>query len=211
MRTTDPHASLLSARAEELWRSAEGHRRMTAHRFFFGYLHSLITEAPLYVQVSRFLRYVRRFRTVALVVRLIGIAAAILQTGTLVLLATALFLVLLPLGGALLLGLLLTALLESRRSNRLLQERLAGRQVTVLFLSPEQSPFFRANLRDLKARGQAILVVSPFLISSKGLAAKGRFYCTLREEERDVFLIRKYYFFSLRKHVLSKARLTLLY
>lgn len=183
---------------------------MAAHRFFFGYLHSLITEAPLYVQVSRFLRYVRRFRTVALVVRLIGIAAAILQTGTLVLLGTALFLVLLPLGGALLLGLLLTALLESRRSNRLLQERLAGRQVTVLFLSPEQSPFFRANLRDLKARGQAILVVSPFLISSKGLA-KGRFYCTLREEERDVFLIRKYYFFSLRKHVLSKARLTLLY
>ena len=183
---------------------------MTAHRFFLGYLHSLVTEAPLYVQVNRFLRYVRRFRTVTLVLRLIGIAAAILQTGTLVLLGTALFLVLLPLGGAFLLGLLLTALLESRRSNRFLQERLAGRQVTVLFLSSEKSPFFRANLRDLKARGQAVIAVSPFLISSEGLR-KGRFYCTLREEEKDVFLVRKYYFFSLRKHVLSKTRLTLLY
>ena len=184
---------------------------MSSHRFFLGYLHGWITSAPFYAQWSRLLSYVRRFRTITLLLRGVGILLTVLQTGALVLVGSLLFLVLLPTLSALMLGILLTALLESRRSNRYLLDHLSGRPITVLFLSEEENPFAIANAKDLAARGSTVLAVSPYLISARGFRRRASFYCTLRQEFENVFLVRKYYFFSLRKHVLSKASVTFMY
>lgn len=184
---------------------------MTSHRFFLGYLHGWITSAPLYAQWARLISYIRRFRTITFLLRTLGILLTVLQTGALVLVGTALFLVLLPSAAALMLGILLTALLESRRSNRYLRSHIAGRAVTVLFLSAEENTFALGNACDLASRGRVVLAVSPYLISSRGLGTRKSFYCTLRQERKNVFIIRKYYFFSLRKHVLPLADTAFLY
>lgn len=207
---SDPHTAR-TRRAEELLRRASENRRMTAHRSFLGYLRSTVTSAPLYAQGQRLLAYLRRLRTVTLLVRLLTLLWSLLQTGALVLLGTALLLVLLPAAAALLGGVLLAAYLESRRSNRFLRERLSNTRVTVLFLPPEEAPGALATARAIAERGSTVLAVSPYLLSSRSPFRKGGFYCTLRREEAGVFLIRKYYFFSLRKHVLSHAEVTLLY
>ncbi|MBQ1229471.1 MAG: hypothetical protein IIX80_00410 [Clostridia bacterium] len=207
---TDSHASY-SERAKALCQKSEENRCMTSHRFFLGYLHGWITSAPLYAQWRRLLSYVRRFRTITFLLRTLGVLLTVLQTGALVLVGTLLFLVLLPSAAALMLGILLTALLESRRSNRYLRNHLDGRPVTVLFLSEEASPFAIANAKDLAARGNTVLAVSPYLISAKGLHRRASFSCTLRQEFENVFLVRKYYFFSLQKQVLSHAEVTFLY
>ena len=199
-----------SALVEHLQRQALRNRKITAHRFFFGYAYDLFTHAPLYTHWQTLLTHIRRFRTVAFLLRILTILVTVLQTGALVVLATALFLVVLPLLAALMLGILLTALLESRRTNRRLQKQAKGKRVCVLFMSNEENAFLEHNAKNLCARGFFVVIVSPYWISSKGLADK-RFYCTAREEYRNIVLIRRYYFFSFRKHVLQNSDALYLY
>lgn len=191
-------------------RAACRNRALTLHRSFFGYAADLLRRAPIALRGRQWLAYLRRFRTLTLIYRTAAAVIAVLETGAFVVLSTALFLIVLPLAGALMLGILLTALLESRRTNRRLRRAFAGRTVCVLFLRETPSPFFAANALDLARRGNAVAVVSPFWISARGLK-KGGFYCTVREELPRVFLVRRYYFFAMKKRVLDDTHTAFLF
>ena len=197
-------------REQTLLREAEINRRMTALPHFFAYLFKSVTDTPLYERWKAFLAYLRRFRAVALALRILTLFFAILETGALVILGTALFLVILPLAGALMLGILLTARLDTHRANRTMHRLLEGRQVHVLFLPRGSAPFLQAHATSLAARGAAVVVVSPYWISSKGIGGKG-FYFTLRKERPNLYLIRKYYFFSMKKRILPQDRTSVVY
>lgn len=194
------------SQAEQAAKSkAEKHRRLTSHRFFLSYAWEVLSHAPVVSAWRSFLTYLRRFRTVAFVLRALTVLFAVLETGALVVLSTAIFLVLLPFAVALMLGILLTALLESRRSNRMMAHALEGKTVLVLFASSPISPYQRGNAQELAERGYAVIVISPFLISPRGIRESG-FYCTVRTEAKNLYLVRRYYFFSLRKRVLRHVR-----
>lgn len=198
-------------RAERVTQEAAQNRKLTAHRFFFGYAYDLIIHTSLYRQWQRLLRTVRRFRAVAVTLRILTFLLTVVETGALVILSTAVFLVILPLALALTLGLLLTALLESKQTNRYLSKVLAGKHVYVLFWSEDSSSFFWQNARSLAQDEQcAVIAVSPYWISAKGLR-KSPFYCTARQESHNLYLIRRYYFFRLRKRVLSGLRVAYVY
>ena len=185
-------------------------RRMTAHRFFFGYLYDHFTHTSLYTHWKDLQKLIRRFRTFTFVLRIISILLTVVQTGALVLLSTVLFLIVLPVLLALMLGILLTALLESRRSNRKMKHLLERKKIYVIFLSTERNAFLWQNAQSLAAEGHAVIAVSPYLIGTQGMRRRG-FYCTVRHESENVFLIRRYYFFSLRKHVLNGLSTTYIY
>ncbi len=199
---TDERAEQVQSIAAKLQKSALKNRSMTAHRFFFGYACAQFTHTPLYTHWQGLLAYIRKIRAIAITLRILTVILTVLETGALVILTTALFLVILPILGALMLGILITALLESRRTNRLLAGVTRGRSVYVLFMDASSSPFFSAHAQSLAANGGAVLIVSPYWISSKGIS-HGRFYCTARKEGDGIYLIRRYYFFSLKKNVLS--------
>ena len=54
----------------------------------------------------------------------------------------------------------------------------------------------------MAADGVAVLVVSPYPLSSRGLGGKGGFF-TARREAEGLYLVRRHYFFMLRKRVLD--------
>ena len=191
---TDP--SLLSERARQ-------NRSMAKDASFFKYVLGNIRSAALYGHWLRVLAYFRRLRLVAIILRIAGILLTVLQTGALVLLTTVIFLIALPIFVSLMLGILLTALLESRKTNRVLSKLLCGKRIYILFAAEDPTPFFIANAKDLALRpNAAVLIVSPFLLSSKGIFRK-RFYCTARREAENIYTLRRYYFFNLRKKVLG--------
>lgn len=183
---------------------------MSSRPHFLSFVYHGIVDAPLYERWKAFLAYLRRFRAVAVVLRVVTLFFAFLETGALVILGTALFLVILPLGGALMLGILLTALLETRRINQRMRQVLTGKRVHVLFLPRGRADFLRAHARSLADAGEAVILVSPYWISSRGLNQKG-FYFTLREEAPNLYLIRQYYFFSLKRKVLSRVPTVIVY
>ena len=188
---------------ERLLIQAESKRTSYGHRSFFGYGYALLQKARLYVLWNQILIYVRRFRMVTLTLKTVSFLFALLQTGTLVLLGTLLFLIVLPILTALVLGLLITALLESRRTDRHLRERIANRRVLVCFAPTIQNAFFRQNAYDFAARDWVVLAISAHWVSPRGFEKK-RFYCTAREEIEGVYFVRPYYFFHLRRKVLKK-------
>lgn len=190
---------------EHLLSQAEGQRERFGHRSFFGYGYALLQKARLYVLWNQILTYIRRFRMVSLVLKVISFLFALLQTGTLVLLGTLLFLIVLPILTSLLLGLLITAVLESRRTDHHLRERIVNRRVLVCFAPTSQTAFFRQNVYDFAARDWVVLAISAHWVSPRGFEKK-RFYCTAREEIEGVYFVRPYYFFHLRRKVLKKEQ-----
>ncbi len=188
--------------AQELLELAQENRQLTAHRFFLSYAFSRFRRTGIYSVWKNGISYFRKLRTVTLILKAATLILTVLQTGALVILSTVLFLILVPLLVAFMLGVLLTAFLESRRSNRYLKATLAGRSICVAFLSKKENPFLLKNVTDLTQNGnRAVILLSPYWISGRGLW-NDHFYCTFREEHSHVYLVRRYYFFSLKKHVL---------
>lgn len=198
-------------RVEEALEEALRNQRMGVQNNLWSYLRTTLSYSSLWGLFRRALEWLRRFRLVTQLVRILTLVWSVLQTGATVILFTLLFLIALPLLVALMLGILLTALLETRRSNRLLLTKTEGRQVYVLFLPRAQGSFCAANAYDLSTRqGCTVIAVSPYWISSKGLGEE-HFYCTVRREASSLYLIRPFYLFPLKRHVLSKRQTAYLY
>ena len=185
-------------------------QKMVMHHALLPYLYDLILHTSLYVKWSAFLRIVRRFRTVSFFLKILSTVFAILETGALLILSTVFFLILLPIGTAFLLGVLLTALIGSKRTHQKLSNELAGKRVYVLFLKDgKENTFLIQNARELSTRG-TVLLISPYWLAARGIYPHG-FYCTARRESPHIFLVRRYYFFSLRRHVLNGLDAVYLY
>lgn len=203
---TEKSHSTAPDNAARLLEQAQSNRHVKGHKFFFGYLHGRLKRTPLYVQWQELLTSFRRIRLLARLVGVLGFLFSAVETGTVVILSTALLLVILPVLLLLMAGILLTAQLKSRRSNRELDCLLADRTVVIAFMADPPGGFQEQSLRDLAARGYAVVLVAPHWISPRGLV-KSPFYLTFRQETEHLYLVRPYYFFSLRKNVLSTKRL----
>ena len=195
---------------EKRWKEGSTHKKMTAYRHFFTYAYHLFTTAPLYSHWQTLLSYVRRFRAIAFFFRVLTVILAVIETGALVILTTAVFLVILPLLAALMLGILLTAAIDTGRANRLLQKELGEKKLFVFFLPRENAAFLTLWAQELSKEGHGVILVSPYWILPKGLG-KGHFYFTVRKEREDLYLIRRYYFFAFRRQVLKKEAAVVVY
>lgn len=181
------------------------HRRVIGHSYFLGYLLARIKQAPLYSQWQELLTSFRRIRLLARLLKLLGFFFSVVETGTLVILSTALFLVILPVLILLMAGILLTAWIQSHHSNKIISRSLKKDTVVITFPEIPIGGFQLQNLRDLAARGYTVLLISSRWISPAGIHPSP-FYLTFRCEEDNLYLIRPYYFFSLRKRVLRSKK-----
>lgn len=166
-------------------------------------LRQLRTASPIQ-RFKRFWSFFKAFRTVALAFRITTAVFLFLETGTLFLLSAAVLLVLLPIVALTLMGCILIAALRSRKANRQMRKILSGKRVYVKI--PTAEDLTKYSIANRSENVPCIyLVVSPYWVSSKGIHEGGRFYFTVRKEAPNVYLVRRYYFFSLKKHVLDKC------
>lgn len=200
----------INKRTNDIRTRISENRKLLRHSTLTRYLFDRIRHATLYTELQRLLAYLRRIRMVAFLLRALSFFLTLLETGALVLVTTVLFVILLPIGLLLMLTLLFTALVQSIRTNRLLRQELSGRTVYVFFDVPdvgagEASRFFAQNALERSLQKDcACLCISPYWISSRGLFKKG-FYCTARKEAAHLYLVRRYYFFSLKRNVLGNV------
>ena len=153
--------------------------------------------------LRRLLLYLRRIRLIGLILRLVGLLLALLQAGAFVLLTTALLFVLLPLLLVFSTILLLIAFIDTRRSRKRILSLTKGLHL-YLFFSPTGNMGLK-TLRELASREDcAVLVVSPHWISGEGLG-RNRLYANLRRDGERLFLIRRYFFLSIRASLPSDS------
>ncbi len=188
-------------------RRAQNYRRGSFLRYLF---EAMMDSLPVQV-IAQLLHYLRRLRVFNLILALVlAVGAVILVT---VLSAAALPFLLF---GTATLGIL--AWMRSRRMNAILREALDGRHIRVLVTPSrnvklgENSFFVRQARAMAQEEGVAVIVVSPYIFSRKGLGGRGRYF-TAREEAPALYLVRRHYFFVLRKRVLDvvDADMTVIY
>lgn len=167
-----------------------------------------VREARPYRFWQRILTYVRRVRMISFAVRILGYLFAILQTGTLVLLTTALFFIVLPILCTVVVVLLLTTFLDVRKSRRRMEREIGERCVYVFF---NLGSFGAETAIELaKGEDRICLSVSPYWLTADGHRGN-RFYLNVRREDEHFFLIRRYFFFHIRKKILKADRTVLVY
>lgn len=155
---------------------------------------------------QKYVKYFHRFRFVTTAVRLFPWILLLISTNTLLYAVAAVAVILIPFLLLAVLSLTASALIRYKDTNSRMAKRLTEKTVYVFF--PERTKefadahFWKANILDLaKSKDNCVIVVSPFFLSPRGLNGQ-RFYFNVRHEKINVFLVRRHYFFSLRKHVL---------
>ena len=147
---------------------------------------------------------VKKFHTVAFIVRLVTLLFSILETGALVLISSAVLLILLPVFALLGMGCILVAALRSGQMNRKMRTLLANQTVYLLFPTAREQQDAKEEAREL-AKQATVLIVSPDWFSARATKA-GHFYFTATQDQPRIFWVRRYYFFSLKREVLSLCR-----
>ncbi len=192
----DPRLVAGNKMREASSRRAHHYRRNSYLRYLF---ESMMESLPVRI-ISTLLTYLRRLRVVRVV------ATIVVAVGTVVL-VTILSAALLPI---LFFGTAFLAIwsgLRSRRMNRILRQKLRGKHLRVFFpprgTSLVKDSFFIRQARAMAQKEDvAVLIVSPYSLSRRGIGKK-KFYFTAREEEPDIFMVRRPYFFFVRKRVLD--------
>ena len=168
------------------------------------------SQAPLYARWQQFLLYFRRVRLVAYLFRASLFILTVLEAGILAVTATILLLLLLPPLVLFAVGILLAVLIESPHRNHYFWDQTMQKRIYVLFLQDPDSAFFKGNARSLASDDSIVIIVSPFWLSPRGIRGKS-LYSTARREYKNVYIVRRYYYFTLKRHVLTKRNTAFLY
>lgn len=190
---------------------------VSENQTYLSFTLGLFQSSRLFRVWERYVKYFRRFRFVTTAMRLLPWILLLISTNTLLYAIAAVAVILVPLLVLTILSLVASAPIRHRSMNDRMAKHLFEKTVYVIF--PERAKefagaaFWKANVLDLAADSDArVVIVSPFLLSPRGLN-ENRFYFNARRETPNVFLVRRHYFFSLRRNVLIPLvkRLILIY
>ena len=186
---------------DRLLDEANRHARYYRKRSFLRYLFDAVKESAVAQIITKFLRYLKRFQLMQTVIPIL-LAAGAVATVTLVS----------PLATMILAASIVIPtifiLLRFRHANRVLRRELNDRCIRVMIPSKkgamEPHSFFIRNARSMAADPKVtVIVVTPYLLSKKGLGGRGLFF-TARKEAETLYLVRPHYFFTFRRRVLDR-------
>lgn len=175
---------------------------------YFSYIAESLKRTPTYSRWDRFLLCFRRLRVISVSFRIMTYIFAFVQTSAALILLFSIMIVALPSFLIISAITVFATLIESYRSNRTV-ERLLREKKGYVFLALsanafEEGSFFRSNVEEFSRDTRAlVIVVSPFLFSSRGLYGNTPFI-SAKSENHSILIVRKNYFYSLRKKVLNK-------
>ncbi len=185
-------------------------RRFSKRNYFLFLIHS-VKESTLGLLIRRMARYFRRLRLFRNIAMITGaVLAAVLLSAFFI---TAIPFLLLFLGVS-----LFAIMFRARNANRRMKEALTNvSRIRVIFFH-EQITFKENSFSERSAtamaedKDTAVVVVTPRLWSTAGLGGKGMYF-TAREEKPRLFLVRRGYYFILKRKVMAalSADITLMY
>jgi len=197
-----PHRALLDEGASVA--------RRYASSTYGKYLFLSLKESTLGRLFRRFIRFFRRLRVVRWVTNIVLIILTAI-------LASAVFITAIPLLLLSTVTALFAVIFNARSANYKMASALAGKHIVILTTHDHttlgEDSFFERCAKDMAtAPNTAVMVISPYLLSTKGLGGRG-LYFTARQEAQNLYLVRKSYYFLLRRQVLERIdpHLTVIY
>ena len=187
-------------REDRLLDRANRHARYYRKRSFFRYLLDSFRESSFMRVARQVYLYLRRFRLLQTIIAILLAAGAV----TAVALVSPLAVLIL-----LLVTILPTAftLWRFHCANQLLRRELRDGRIRILIPMRKQAlepnSFFLRNARAMAAEEKVtVIVVTPYVFSQRGAGRKGAFF-TARKDADGLYMVRRHYFFTLRRKVLD--------
>lgn len=194
-----------------LWYGRYQFSYLMASKSYHQYSVRLIRNTSTWGLASKGLKYFRRFRLLSAILRWITRLVVLAESGVALVASLSVFLIALPFLLLFAIFSLTAALFQRRNALKDFRQKLNNKRVYILFASREQikrknskNGFFYSNAIELAENDSAVIIVSPFFFSKKGFE-KTDFYVTAREENKNIYLVRKIFFFILRRKIIEKV------
>lgn len=187
-------------REDRLLDRANRHARYYRKRSFFRYLWDSFRESSFMRVVRRIRRYLRRFQLMQTVIPILLAAAAVVAVTFVSPVATLILVAAIVAPAAFIVW-------RFRLANRVLLRELGGRRIRIVIppekRSLEPHSFLMRNARAMAAEEKVtVIVVTPYVFSQRGAGGEGAFF-TARKEADGLYMVRRHYFFTLRRKVLD--------
>lgn len=171
---------------------------------YLRYLWTSAKEHSAYKAAKKLAGYFSKFRLISFILKALSYVAVVLETGVSLFAATFISAILLPPALITLPLIFICAALRFRRDDRRVQASIGDKRAIIIFLDKQypfgSDTFCYRSARELLHRGYAVIAVSPFLLSTKGLCNRKKPYLNCRIEENGILLIRRQYFFHFKKN-----------
>jgi len=172
---------------------------------YFSYLLGCLREKSFFATAERAFKYFRNSLWVTRILKYGAIIYQYLQAGAFVLLYTAFFILIIPIFLAVTAVTLAIALiLRKQNADRILSA--AAPQIDIRI--PKDKDTFEKDDRfaPQSDKNVTVLVVSPFFLRKNGHGARQNMYICARKEADGVYLVRKYFFFYLRRRLQKSGK-----
>lgn len=173
---------------------------------YLGFLIRSLEASNIYNKVKTVLKFFSKFKVITYAIRIILIVVTFIETSAHVILLSTATLITLPVTTALGIITFILAWLGSNSANKKLADLPYKKNVYVFF--PESTKqfkgdtFFKGWVKEIASdKKNIVFIVSPVFWKSSGYV-KGKYYLHYRQDADNIYMIRKYYFFSFRRNVL---------
>ena len=203
----------LGAREDEFRARLKRHarcERIFSRTRYSAYIWDQARQTTAFQLYTRLIRTVRRYTFVRTALRVTLAVSAAIHSGAILLLCASIFLISLPFTLLIFSAPLLLTFLLGSRIHRINQDRMKDRKILVFFPPKKRalrkkSFFCGMVLEQAKKDGQFCVIVSPYFWSSTGIdGRKGKPYLASRAEKENILMVRRHYYFIMKKRIFSK-------
>ena len=177
---------------------------------FASYLLGTFKSRTFFLYYQKFIFLLRKYSFVTTTLKILLILWTALQSSALFVLFTGSLAIVAPVTIIFSYIAIFITFLGRKKLNRRMKQALSGKKITVFFPQKgrafAQGSYFKGFAGSAaSSESSAVIVVSPYYFDTKGVSASKKYYLAVRLEDENVILIRKHYFFTFKKHVLSDA------
>ncbi len=204
------------------YRSAFRRRADTEEMFskktYFSYVWTHLRHTSFFNIYSRILSYMRKYAFVTTTLKIVSLLFVAVEAVILIVISTSAFVASLLFTLIMSQSLMLLSLFTRKKQNRRNLARLTNKNIYIFF--PPKGKVFEGNSyfhyfvdECIKGRRDYAVIVSPYIFNSKGIFSEKSPYHSARLDKEKVLIVRKNYYFTLRKNVIdtSAASVTEIY
>lgn len=180
----------------------------TENGSYFAWLKSSLRATAFTSFFQKALKYFRRFRLIRTLFTVFSYIFTFLGTGVALIIISVIFLVIMPILAIFGFAAVFISVFKRNKVCAFMNQELKDKKVFVFFPPRDpkyyKCPFFVGNCQDMaNAENSAVIVVTPYFMLSEGIFSRHAFL-TVRKESDNIYTVRKYIFFTLRKRVLER-------
>ncbi len=176
---------------------------------YFSYIWEVIKRTSVFRLYTKLLRLFRRFNFIRITVGILATVLLALQTGALFVLSASASVISIPFTFLVTYATFLFSVFHVRKDCRIHRVKMMDKKIYVFFPSKKgalcQNSYFSGMVADFSQRPDSFcVIVCPYFWSRRGLnGVKGKPYISSRAEGDNLLIVRRHYYFTMKKRIFS--------